>query len=300
MATTYSYIAANKRKSVLLLAFFIVFLVLLGWFLGKVTESGPALLLFASIVAIVMSLVGYYQGDRIALWTTGAHQVTKEQAPYVYRMIENLAMTAGLPMPAVYVIEDEAPNAFATGRDPKHASVAVTRGIIDLLENEELEGVLAHELSHIGNYDIRFLTLVSVLVGIVAILSDTFLRSMWLGGGRRDNRSGGGGILALLGLVLIILSPIIAQLIRLAVSRKREFLADASGALLTRYPEGLATALEKIDQHRKPLAHVSNATAPLFIANPLGRSGIAGLFSTHPPITERVAALRSMASLNTR
>lgn len=299
MATIYTAITSNKRKSVLLLTFFVLFLLLLGWLLGYVTESGYAYLILATIIAIVMSLVGYYQGDRLALWTAGAQRVTKEELPYVYRIVENLAITAGLPTPAVYIINDDAPNAFATGRDPAHASVAVTTGIVKLLENEELEGVIAHELSHVGNYDIRFMTLVTVLVGIVAILSDTVLRSLWWGGGRRRDDRSGGGLLAILGLILIILSPIIAQLIRLAVSRKREFLADASGALLTRYPEGLATALEKISTYQKPLARVSNATAPLFFSNPLGKGGISGLFSTHPPIEERIKALRAMASLTT-
>jgi heat shock protein HtpX len=295
MATIYTHITANKRKSVLLLAFFVLFVGALGWIIDSATESGFAVLVFALLMALVMSLLGYFQGDRIALWTAGARPVTREQEPYVVRMVENLAITAGLPMPAVYVISDDSPNAFATGRDPKHASVAVTTGLVKLLENEELEGVLAHELSHIGNYDIRFMTLITVLVGVVAILSDMVFRSSFLGR-RRDDRSGG-GILAVIGLLLIILSPIIAQLIRLAVSRKREFLADASGALLTRYPEGLASALRKIDQTNRPLARVSKATAHLFIANPFGGGArMANLFSTHPPVAERVAALQAMAS----
>ncbi|MBI3956555.1 MAG: M48 family metalloprotease [Candidatus Kerfeldbacteria bacterium] len=297
MATIYTHIASNKRKSVLLLAFFIVFILLIGWILNRTTEGGAAFIVLAAIVAVIMSLVGYYQGDKIALWTTGARPVTKEQAPYLYRIIENLAITAGLPMPAVYLIEDDAPNAFATGRDPRHASIAVTTGIIQLLENEELEGVIAHELSHIGNYDVRFLTLVVVLVGIVSIVSDMFVRSTFLGR-RRDNRSGGGA-LALIGLLLIILSPIIAQLIKLAVSRKREYLADASGALLTRYPDGLASALEKIGSANRPMARASNATAHLFIANPFAGKSLSGLFATHPPIEDRVQVLRQMAGNRT-
>lgn len=295
MATIYTYIASNKRKSVLLLTFFVLFILTLGWLLGRISNDAPAFLTIAVVVAVVMSLVGYYQGDRIALWTTGAQPVTKEESPLLYRTVENLAITAGLPMPAVYVIPDESPNAFATGRDPKHASIAVTTGLLNILENEELEGVLAHEFSHIGNYDIRFLMLVTILVGVVAILSNIFTRSMFFGR-RRDSRSDAGGILAIVGIVLLILSPIIAQLIRLAVSRRREFLADASGALLTRYPEGLASALEKISNANKPLARVTGATAHLFIANPFGGRSLSSLFSTHPPIEQRIRALREMAS----
>ncbi|MFH1171006.1 MAG: M48 family metalloprotease [bacterium] len=296
MATTYTYIAVNKRRSTFLVVGFIVFVLLLGWVLSHLADSGLVFLVVAALIATCMTLVGYYRGDRIALWTSGAEPMAKEQSPYVYRLVENLCITAGLPMPAIYLIPDDAPNAFATGRDPAHASLALTTGIVRMLENEELEGVIAHELSHIGNYDIRYMTLVSVLVGIVAIVSHIFLRSMWFGGGRRQSNDSGGNIFVIVGLVLLILSPLIAQLIRFAVSRKREFLADASGALLTRYPQGLASALEKIGTYGKPLAHVSNATAPLFIANPLGSRGLSGLFSTHPPIADRVRALKEMAA----
>lgn len=294
MATIYTHIASNKRRSVLLLAAFAVILVALGWALDVLTDSGSAFFLLAIIGAVFMSLIGYYQGDRLALWTSGARQIAKSDNPYVWRLVENLAMTAGLPMPKVYIIDDSALNAFATGRDPGHASLALTTGIIERLENEELEGVIAHELSHIGNYDIRFMTLVTVLVGVIAIISDMFVRSLWWGGRRRDSRQGG-GVLALVGLLLILLSPIIAQLIRFAVSRRREYLADASGVLLTRYPEGLARALEKIAASGKPLDRRSRATAHLFIANPFGSGrSFATLFSTHPPIEDRIRTLREM------
>ncbi len=297
MPTTYTSIAANKRKSFLLVAFFVLFVVALGWFLDYLTDSGMFFLLFAGVFAALMSIVGYYQGGAIALRLAGARPLAADENPYVYRLVENLAITAGLPMPKVYWIEEDALNAFATGRDPKHASIAVTRGLVERLENEELEGVLAHELSHVGNYDVRFMTLVGVLVGLVAILADMFVRTSFLRGRSSRNDRGGGGILLLIGLVFIILSPVIAQLIQFAVSRKREFLADASGALLTRYPEGLANALEKIGAAAQPMQHISKATAHLFISNPFGGAarGLGRLFSTHPPIEERIAALRQMA-----
>jgi heat shock protein HtpX len=243
--------------------------------------------------------MGYYSGDKVALWTAGAVEVKKEDNPYLVRMVENLTITAGLPMPRVYVMQGEMINAFATGRDPQHASIAVTTGAMEKLENEELEGVLAHELSHVGNYDIRFMTLVAVLVGIIALLSHWFLRFNLFGGRRSSNDRGGnaGAILFVIGIVLAILAPIAATLIQLAISRKREFLADASGAQLTRYPEGLARALEKIGQQDGRLTRASNATAHLFIANPFGAvnsKGLSRMFSTHPPLEERIAALRKI------
>lgn len=296
MATIYTAIAANKRKSTMLVFVVVAVLAAIGYFLGYLTDARGAFLLLAIAFAIVSSLIGYYGGDKIALWSVGAQALVKEDNPYLFRMVENLCITSGLPMPNIYLIDDDTMNAFATGRDPRHASLAVTRGIVEKLHNEELEGVLAHELSHIGNYDIRFLTLVGVLVGVIVLLSDLFTRSLWWGGARRRNeRSGVGGIMALVGLLLLLLSPLIAQLIKLAVSRRREFLADASGALLTRYPEGLASALEKIGGDGQPLQRASSATAHLFIANPFGRRRmLGGLFSTHPPIEERVKALRAM------
>lgn len=298
MPTTYRHIAANKRKSIFLVFIFILFVLAIGWVFGELTEFGYAGLVLAIIVALIMTLVSFYTGDKIALWSTGAKPITKEQNAYVYRMVENLSITAGTPVPKVYIINDPALNAFATGRDPEHASIALTTGIIENLENEELEGVIAHELSHIKNYDIRLMMLVLVLVGVVALMGNWFFRiSFYGGGGRRSSRGGAQGIMLIIGLVFLILSPIIANLIKLAVSRKREYLADASGALLTRYPEGLAKALEKIDMQAQPMVKASNATAHLFISNPFGvkaKKGFTRLLSTHPPIEDRIKALRGM------
>lgn len=297
----YNQIESNKRRSLLLIFLFILIIVSIGWAFGELTDFGYAGLVLAIIISVLMTLISYYQGDKIALWTAGAKPLKKADNPYVYRMVENLCITAGLPLPKIYVIQDPAPNAFATGRDPNHASVAVTSGIIERLENEELEGVLAHELSHIKNYDMRLMTLVVVLVGTITLLANWFWRIQFFGDSRRrDNRSGGqlGIILMIVGIALMVLSPIIAQLIKLAISRKREFLADASGVLLTRYPEGLARALEKISNYSQPLARANNATAHLYITNPFGakaRKGMARLFSTHPPVAERIKALQEMA-----
>lgn len=296
----YKQIDSNKRKSILLIALFIILIGFLGWIFGETTELGYTGLVIALVIAVGMSLFGYYSGDKVALWSARAKPITKEQNPYVYRMIENLCITAGLSKPKIYIINDPAINAFATGRDPEHASIAVTTGAIDNLENEELEGVLAHELSHIKNYDIRLMTLVIICVGIVALLTNWFFRISFFGG-RRRSRGGGQGqaIIMIIGIAMLILAPIIAQLIKFAVSRKREFLADASGSLLTRYPEGLAKALEKIQAHNKePMMFANNSTAHLFISNPFGSKalkGLAKMFSTHPPIEERVKALRTMA-----
>lgn len=272
----------------------------MGWVFGELTEMGYGGLILALIIAMLMALYGYFSGDKVALWTSGAKPIIKEQNPYVYRMVENLSITAGIPIPKVYVISDSAINAFATGRDPEHASIAVTKGAIEKLENEELEGVLAHEMSHIKNYDIRLMTIVIICVGTVALLSNWFFRISFFGG-RKSSRGGGQAQLVVMaiGLVLLIFAPIIAQLIKLAVSRKREFLADASGALLTRYPAGLANALEKIEnQNVEPMLRANNSTAHLFISNPFGhkaRKGLAKLFSTHPPVEERIKTLRGMA-----
>ena len=300
MPTAYSHIDSNKRKTVILVTIFIIFVLLLGWLFGYLTESGYYGLILAGIIAIVMSLFGYFSGDKVALVTAGAHQIKEKGAnPYVWRIVENLCITAGLPMPKVYLIDDPAPNAFATGRDPKHASIALTTGIIERLENEELEGVIAHELSHIKNYDIRLMTIVIVLVGVVALLAELLIR-INIFGGSRNNRSGGGQIgviLILVGLFLAILSPLIAKLIQLAISRKREFLADADATLLTRYPEGLAKALGKINEYKQPLRRANNATAHLYISNPFSgkKRFLSKLFSTHPPMEERIKALRQIA-----
>ncbi len=289
----YQQITANKRKSVLLITIFISLIIFLGYVIGQATGYGYGGLILAMAISLLMTLTSYYSGDKIALAASGAQgPISKEDNPYVYRMVENLCITAGLPLPKIYIIPDSAMNAFATGRDPEHASIALTQGIIDNLENEELEGVIAHELSHIKNYDIRLMTLVIVLVGSVTLLADWFLR--WSFFSRSDDRNSNNGIFIIVGLILAILSPLFAQLIQLAISRKREFLADASAALLTRYPEGLARALEKIATHPN-LKRVNKATAHLFIASPLSGKSFSKLFSTHPPIEERIKALRQMA-----
>lgn len=278
------------------MAIFVAIVLLSGWFIGEYTGYGYGSLVFAGAISLVMALGSYYGGDKMALSVSGAKgPIKKEDNPYVYRMVENLAITAGVPMPKVYIIADAAPNAFACGRDPEHASVAVTTGIVERLENEELEGVIAHELSHVKNYDIRLMTVVVVLVGIISILAQWFFRFRFIGGRSDREDRGAGPIIMIIGIVMIIISPIIAQLIQLAISRKREFLADASGALLTRYPEGLARALEKISAYTAPMKSANSGTAHLFISNPFGRQNISAMFSTHPPVEERIRALRQMA-----
>jgi len=293
----YQQIDSNKRKTVILMVIFVIFVLALGWFYGIFTDTGYLGLGIAGGLSLVMTATSYFAGDKIALASAGAKQISKEDNPYVYRMVENLCITAGLPLPKIHIIADQNINAFATGRDPKHASVAVTQGAIDKLENEELEGVIAHELSHIKNYDIRIMMIVIVLVGIIALISDWLLRGfIW---NKSDNNKGRlGMILIIAGIILAILSPLIAKIIQLAISRKREFLADADGSLLTRYPAGLANALEKIAlANKEPLQKANNATAHLYIANPFGatRKFLSGLFSTHPPIEERIIKLRQMA-----
>ncbi len=290
----YNQITSNKRKTVFLVGIFIAFILFLGWFFGKMYSIGYYGLFIAIAISISMSLFSYFKGDKVALLTAGAKHIKKEDNPYVYRMVENLSITAGIPTPKVHIINDNSMNAFACGRDPKHASIAITTGIIEKLENEELEGVIAHELSHIKNYDIRIMTIVIILVGIIALLADFMLRAQIFGFGGRDRDSKNGTILMIAGLVLMIVSPLIAKIIQLAVSRKREFLADADGALLTRYPEGLASALEKISMESIPTKKASNATAHLYFSNPFRGKKISKLFSTHPPAKERIAELRKM------
>ena len=293
----YQQIDSNKRKSVVLITIFIAFVIFLGWLYGQLTETGYLGLIIAIILSLSMTATSYFAGDKIALASSGAKPIQKQDNPYVYRLVENLCITAGLPLPKIHIINDPNINAFATGRDPQHASIAITQGAIDKLENEELEGVIAHELSHIKNYDIRLMMIVIVLVGTIALISDWLMRSfLW---SKSDRNKGQLGIILLvIGIVLAILSPLIAKLIQLAISRKREFLADADGTLLTRYPQGLAYALAKIaDQNKLPLKKANNATAHLYIANPFGQTQkfLAKLFSTHPPIDERINKLKQMA-----
>lgn len=294
----YNQIASNKRKTILLIAIFFALIAGLGYILDQYYGGGTALLPFAIVFSTGSALVSYFHGDKMALWSSGAKKIAKEDNPYVYRLVENLSITQGLPVPKIHIIDSPALNAFATGRNPERASIALTTGIIQALENEELEGVIAHELSHVKNYDILVMTIVVVLAGTIAIIGDFFWRSHIFsargGQGRRSSNNGGGGILMIVGLVFLILSPIIAELIKLAISRRREYLADASGALLTRYPEGLARALEKISASATPLATASTATAHLFISNPFKGRGVSSLFSTHPPVEDRIKKLREM------
>lgn len=296
----YSQIASNQRRTWILLALFVGLLAAVGYMYGYVNGDPGAGLALALIVSVGSTAISWFAGDKIVLWSTGAQELTdREHNRYIWNLIENLCITAGLPRPRIYIIDDPAPNAFATGRDHEHASIALTTGIIEQLENEELEGVIAHELSHVKNYDTRYMVLVSVLVGAISLLGDWMIRGSLFGGRSRDREGQGGNILMIVGLIFIILSPIIGQLIKLAISRQREYLADASGALLTRYPEGLARALEKISRHPEPVANASHATAHLWIADPQGSEGgvmsrLANLFATHPPIAERVKRLRDM------
>ena len=293
----YEQIASNTRRSYLLIVLFFLLILGIGYVFSLYTELGRYALVGAVAIAVVMSWGSYYYSDQIVLSMSGASPVTKEQEPYLWNTVEGLSLAAGVPMPRLCVIEDSAPNAFATGRDPHHAALAVTRGLLDKMNRLELEGVVGHEMAHIRDYDIRFMMLVTVLVGTVVLLSDWMTRSLWYGGGRRrSGRGGGGGLLLVIGLVFVVLSPIIAQAMQLAISRRREFLADAEGARLTRYPEGLASALEKIAADTEPLEVANKATAHLYIYNPLRDHGgwLNSLFSTHPPVEERIKRLREM------
>ncbi|MEX0930403.1 MAG: M48 family metallopeptidase [Candidatus Paceibacterota bacterium] len=281
----------------LMLGFFL-FVIAIGWTFSWIYNSS-IILIIAVVIALVMNWVSYWYSDKIVLKMSGAQEVSATSHPDLYNITENLCITAGLPMPKLYIIPDEAPNAFATGRNPENAAVAVTQGLLRRLERAELEGVIAHELAHVGNRDILVMTVVVTLVGVVTLLSDFFLR-MTLFGGMGNNREGGGQfqlIMILIGIALAILSPIVAMIIKFAVSRRREFLADASGALLTRYPEGLASALEKISSYQGEMKRANHATAHLYISNPFkGKAGkqsfLTKLFMTHPPAEERIAALR--------
>jgi len=294
--------AQNRWRTVLLIVAFTVLVAVVafvaGDILGGSPSAGVAFIPLAILFSAGTSLVSYFAGDKLVLAQSRAREVPEGEEKVLRDVVETLALGLGIPTPKLYVIEDPAPNAFATGRDPNHASVAVTRGLLDAMDRSELEGVIAHELSHVGNRDIRVMLLVTVLVGTVALLSDWLLRSMWWGGRGRDrDRGSGAGLLLLVGIVLAILTPIIATLIQLAVSRQREYLADASGAFLTRYPEGLANALRKIAADRNVLSVANKATASLYIANPLKDHPFQfdRLFDTHPPIEERIKRLEAMA-----
>jgi len=304
MPTLYTHSDSNKRKTWLLLSGFFVFIIIAGYVFSQAMES-PGILYLAVGLSIIMSFISYWWSDKIVLAMSSAKLIKHDDNQELYHIVENLCITAGLPTPRIYMIDDTAPNAFATGRDPQHAVVAVTRGLLEKLERSELEGVIAHELSHIGNRDILLATLVTVLVGVVVLLADWFRRWTFWGGGRRRSSDRGGGqiqlIIMIVAIVFSILAPIFAYLMQFAISRKREFLADADGALLTRYPEGLARALEKISADQEPLEVANRATAHLYIASPF-KANVHGqkvgfwkkAFMTHPPVQERVAALKGM------
>ncbi len=295
MATLYTQQSKNVGKTWLLMSGFLIIVIGLGFVFARM-YGNPNILYIFVIFSVIMNIVGYWFSDKIALSIAGAKPATRAEYFDLYTSVENLCITAGLPMPKIYVIPDPAPNAFATGRDKNHAVVAATTGLLSMMNKTELEGVIAHELSHIGNRDMLVSTVAVVLVGFIAIASDMLMRMTFFGG-RRDDREGN-GLVMIIGIVLSILAPILASLIQLAISRKREYLADASGALLTRYPEGLASALEKIGSYERPMIKQSTAIAHLYIANPFGSGAfgkkLGGLFSTHPPVAERVAILRGM------
>ena len=293
----YSAIDSNKRKSWLLLGASILLIVGVGWLIDEYYGGNGAIIVIAVIYSLISALITYYSGDKIALWTNRAKLVEKKDAVELYRLVENLCIANGQPQPKIYVINDPAPNAFATGRDPEHASIAFTTGLLERLDRTELEGVTAHELSHVKNYDIRIMTIVAVLVGSITIMVDLFFRARWHGGSDRDRKAA--GLMLIFFILALLLAVIAANLIKLAVSRKREYLADASGALLTRYPEGLAKALEKIGGYAQPMKNAKSSTAHLFIGDPFGGKTagfIAGLFSTHPPIAERIRILREIGN----
>ncbi len=294
--TLYTQQTHNIQRTWLLMGAFLVLIISIGFVLSQVFGRTD-ILVMAVVMSLVMNLGSFWFADKIVLKMTGAQEVQKNDNPELWNLVENLAITAGLPMPKLYIVDDPSPNAFATGRDKEHAVVAVHTGLLRVLNRTELEGVLAHELSHIGNRDILVSTIAVMLAGFVSLLADFFLRSMFFSGGDRENGKAG-AIWMVVGVVLLILAPIFASLIHLAISRKREYLADASGALLTRYPEGLASALEKISGTAQPSTSAHSAMAHMYIANPFANNGfgkwLANMFATHPPMDDRVRILRSM------
>jgi heat shock protein HtpX len=300
----YEQIAANKRKTVLLFVLAVVLLGAVGYAIGLLTDSGPVGLVIALIVAVMMSVASYRYGDRIVLASTRAREVSPQEAPRLHNIVEGLAIAAGTPKPRVWIVPESAPNAFATGRDPAHSHVAVTQGLLDTMNRVELEGVIGHEMAHVVDRDILVGTVVATLVGAVVLLAEFFMRMWWWGGfrGRRGDDSGGGAASALifaLGLVLLILAPIFGQLIRLAVSRNREYLADAQGAMLTRYPPGLIGALQKLQTAPTAMRSANNATAHLWLNQPSRLEGermgaMERLFSSHPPLADRIRRLQEM------
>jgi len=297
--TLYTHAESNTRKTWLYLTGFLLFIILIGWIISYFLNS-YFILIIAVVLSVLTSFFSYWYSDKIVLAISGARLIEKRDNPELYCVVENLCITAGLPVPKIYIINEKQPNAFATGRNPSHAVIAVTRGLLDILNRSELEGVVAHELSHIGNRDALLQTVVVVLAGLVVLMTDFFFRiAFWGGMGRRNDRGGQiKAIMLLVALVLAVLAPLFATLIKLAISRKREFLADASGALLTRYPEGLASALEKISQNPNSMRRASNSTAHLYIHSPFrgkqSQSWLTNLFLTHPPVEKRIEALRGL------
>lgn len=298
----YDQIGSNKFKSALLIAFFVLLVLAVGWAFGYATDWGPAGLILALGFAFVMTWTSYWYSDKIVLSMSRARPVSREQEPHLYHSVEGLAIAAGIPTPACYVIDDPAPNAFATGRNPEHAALAVTSGLLQRLDRLELEGVIGHEMAHIKNYDTLVQTLAAVMAGTIVLLSDWMFRAWFWGGGRKrgnDSNMGGlGAILAVVAVALLVLSPFFAAIIQMAISRKREYLADANGALITRYPQGLADALKKIAADNHQLRSANKATESMYIYNPLkdirGGKGLNSLFDTHPPIAERIQRLEAM------
>ncbi len=297
MATLYTQQTKNIRKTWFLMAVFLSVVIAIGYAVSWYMND-PVILYFAVALALGMNVISYWYSDKIVLRMTNAREIKYSDHPELYNIVENLSIATGLPMPKVYIVNDTAPNAFATGRNPENAVVAATTGLLQILDRTELEGVMAHEMAHIGNRDMLVMTVAVVLAGFIAILADIFMRSLWFGAGNSRDRS---PIFLLLAIVGIILAPIAAKLIQLAISRRREYLADATGALTTRYPEGLASALEKISNHHQPMRRASHATAHLFISDPFGKTGrrsfmdrINGMFQTHPPAADRIARLRQL------
>lgn len=291
----------NKLMSYALVGLIIPIIIALVWFAGYLFDGGSWIFPIAIALSLIYSIGGYWWGDKVVLAVSGAKPAEGKDFTYLNNVTEGLAIAAGIPKPTLYVIDDASPNAFATGRDPQHASIAVTKGLLERMNRSELEGVLAHEMSHVRNFDTRFMTAVVVLVGLISILANMIGRMFWFGGGRGNDREGrGNGLLMIVGIFLVIFGPLLAQLVRLAISRKREFLADASGAQLTRNPDGLANALEKL-KSAVPMKNTNDATASLFISNPSGGDGkksffdgVSNLLSTHPPLDERIKILREM------